>query len=120
MLKPLTKSSYTVESTNMFINKIQQVKIPDGYEMVSFDVCSLFTNVPLDFTVDLILDLTYNQKKVNTDIPKESLRTLLLLCTKNIHFAFNGKLFVQIDGAAMGSPLGPVLAKFANSSWRIL
>ena len=31
-------------------------------------------------------------------------------------FTFNGKLFVQVDGLAMGSPLAPILADiFLNS-----
>ena len=35
---------------------------------------------------------------------------MLLLCTKKVHFTFNGKTYIQTDGVAMGSPLGPVLA----------
>ena len=35
---------------------------------------------------------------------------MLLLCTRKVHFTFNGKTYIQTDGVAMGSPLGPVLA----------
>ena len=38
------------------------------------------------------------------------MRYLLLLCTKNVHFSYNGDIYTQADGVAMGSPLGPVLA----------
>ena len=38
------------------------------------------------------------------------MRELLYLCTKNAHFTLNNKTCLQVDGAAMGSPLGPVLA----------
>ena len=38
------------------------------------------------------------------------MRKLLLLCTKNVHFCFGSDIYQQNDGAAMGSPLGPVLA----------
>ena len=34
----------------------------------------------------------------------------LFLCTKNVHFSFNNQIYIQVDGVAMGSPLGPVLA----------
>ena len=44
-----------------------------------------------------------------TDIPRNQLRELLLLCTKNVQFVFNGSFYRQVDGVAMGSPLGPVL-----------
>ena len=38
------------------------------------------------------------------------MKDILVLCTKNVHFSMNGDLYSQIDGVAMGSPLGPVLA----------
>ena len=38
------------------------------------------------------------------------MKELLLFCTKKVHVSFNGKIYMQIDGVAMGSPLGPVLA----------
>ena len=38
------------------------------------------------------------------------MRELILLCTKNVHFMFNGEMFTQVDGVAMGSPLAPILA----------
>ena len=34
---------------------------------------------------------------------------LIKLCTKDVHFNFNGFTYVQKDGVAMGSPLAPVL-----------
>ena len=38
------------------------------------------------------------------------MREILLLCTKNVHFTFRDVVYLQKDGVAMGSPLGPVLA----------
>ena len=38
------------------------------------------------------------------------MKKMLTLCTKNVHFTYNKKIFVQTDGVAMGSPLGSVLA----------
>ena len=35
---------------------------------------------------------------------------LLEFATKKSHFIFDGQYYDQIDGVAMGSPLGPVLA----------
>ena len=34
----------------------------------------------------------------------------LNLAVKNCHFIFNGKFYDQVDGVAMGSPFGPLLA----------
>ena len=84
--------------------------IPNNFKLISFDVTSLFTNVPLDFTIDVILKRIYDENEVNTNIPKQQMRDLLFLCTKNVHFNYNGDIYTQVDGVAMGSPLGPVLA----------
>ena len=46
--------------------------------MVSFDVASLFTNVSLEETIEIILKRIYINKEITTDIPKE----LLIFCTK--------------------------------------
>ena len=84
--------------------------VPEDSELVSFDVTSLFMNVPLEFTIDVILRKVWDQKLVKTDIPKKEMKELLLLCTKHVHFSFDNKLYQQLDGVAMGSPLGPVIA----------
>ena len=38
------------------------------------------------------------------------MREGILLSTKDVHFAFNGKTFTQVDGVAMGPPLAPIVA----------
>ena len=78
--------------------------------MVSFDVTSLFTNVPLDFTINVILDKIYEEKLISTKLKREDMKLLFEMCTKEMHFSMNEKIYKQVDGVAMGSPLGPVLA----------
>ena len=38
------------------------------------------------------------------------MKKLLTLCTKNVHFTLNNEIYIQNDGVAMESPLGPILA----------
>ena len=109
-LAPLTKSKENVESTKDFLAKLKNVKIPNGHKMVSLDVVSLFTSVPLEYTINVILNKVYKDKLVKTRLSRDQLKTLLELCTKEVHFTFNGKVYKQTNGVAMGSPLGPVLA----------
>ena len=78
--------------------------------MISFDVVSLFTNVPLEKTIDIIIKKVYKEKKIKTKIKADKLRQLLCLCTKEGHFTFNDATYVQIDGVMMGSPLGSLIA----------
>ena len=65
---------------------------------------------PLISLFDLILKKIYVEKTLTTTLPQEDMKTLLELCTKSLHFSFNGRFFQQVDGVAMGSPLGPVIA----------
>ena len=52
------------------MQKIKQETIPDGYEMVSFDGKSLFSNVPYENTINIILQGIYDCKEINTQIAR--------------------------------------------------
>ena len=78
--------------------------------MVSFKGESLFTNVPLEETIEIILKRIYINKEITADILKQEMKKLLILYTKNVHFTLNNETCIQVDGVPMGSPLGPVLA----------
>ena len=78
--------------------------------MISFDVESLFTNVPLDLTIDIILRKIYVEKVIKTNISREKLKTLLILCTKGVPFVYDDDMYEQKEGVAIGSPLGSVFA----------
>lgn len=43
-------------------------------------------------------------------LPRSVLNDLIVFATKRSHFVFDGQFYDQVDGVAMGSPLGPVLA----------
>ena len=97
LLSPLGKSKHTVPNSKEFVEKIKEERIPIGYKMISFDVKSLFINVSLDETIETILQKVYVEKKIKISIAKPILKELLLLCTKHLHFRFNGEKYTQID-----------------------
>ena len=80
--------------------------------MASPNVESLFTNVPVDETTDLLMDHIYRDDTTpRLDIPESSFKRLLQVCTKEALFCDQGgNLWKQIDGVAMGSPLGVLFA----------
>lgn len=110
LLEPLCASlcDTTVSDSFDFVDRIKDSDLHDSY-MCSFDVVSLFTNLPLEETIDII-GLVSADLHLDFPLPLPDLKSLLLLCTKNVQFSFNEKLFRQTDGVAMGSPLGPILA----------
>jgi len=101
-----------LKSTNDFIDLLQSNNC-DGI-IASLDVESLFTNVPIDATIEIILQHAYHHSTVPPPkIPKEILKQMLELCTKEAPFRSpSGGLFLQVEGVAMGSPLGPTFANF--------
>ncbi|KAL5253031.1 hypothetical protein ACHWQZ_G015704 [Mnemiopsis leidyi] len=89
----------------------------NGKYFVSYDVVSLFTNIPLDETIQLIVDSLYPKVPGVTakdqlfhGMTKTIFRNALNHCLKDNTFVFDGIFYKQIDGCAMGSPLAPILA----------
>ena len=76
--------------------------------MDSIHVESLFTNIPLEETIENINDLFLASDKVH-NFEREKLEQLLNLAAYELFFIFDGEYYTQIDGVAMGSPLGPTL-----------
>ena len=69
LLSPLGTSECTISNTKTFVKCIRKMKVPVRYNMVPFDVTSLFTNVPQDKTIEIILKRNYKEKEIITTIP---------------------------------------------------
>ena len=80
--------------------------------MASFDIQSLFTNIPLDQTIDICLELLFNKTRKVKRMLKKHVKKLLTHAVTSSTFKFNDVYYKQVDGVAMGSPLGPALANF--------
>ena len=117
--QPYTVSEYVVKDSFSFVSEITAFRSSEDLVMASFDVSSLFTNVPLDETIDLCTDLAFDEtdklQHRDCSLDHTQFRKLLGFAVKENHFVFNGQLFDQINGVAMGSPLGPSLANILMS-----
>ena len=105
-------NKYVIKSTDDFIDIIKTNKTKGI--LGSLDVESLFTNVPIDDTIEIICKYCYKNLNIPPPkIPEKILKDILRLCTKEFVFKCpQGNLYQQIDGIAMGSPLGPTFANF--------
>ncbi|CAF4094271.1 unnamed protein product, partial [Rotaria magnacalcarata] len=121
-LKHLRASPTIVIDTFKFVKELQNIKLnTTNIKMLSFDIVSLFTRVPLACTIDLILDKMYGPTHTCSFSElkradwcskcqhRYELKWLLDISTKDSHFICNEKLYCQTEGIAMGSPLGPLL-----------
>lgn len=112
IITPYMPTKFSLKSTDEFIDILRTTK-PEGI-LASLDVESLFTNVPVEETTRIILENVYNHpSKLPPKIPQELLKGLLKACTTEAPFKCpDGKLYYQIEGVSMGSPLGPTYANF--------
>ncbi|XP_068235641.1 uncharacterized protein [Palaemon carinicauda] len=112
ILTPYVPDHYSVASSAEFLGRIKDVR-GEGV-IASMDVESLFTNVPVDETIDFIADRVYRDETTpELNIPEQAIQTLLAICTKRAPFTTHrGHMYLQKDGVAMGSPLGVLFANF--------
>jgi len=78
--------------------------------MASVDIQSLFTNVPLEETTNIIVHGLLNSNEIPHHLNEKQITKALQLATVDSVFTFNDNLYTQTDGVAMGSPLGPTYA----------
>ena len=112
ILTPYIPARHMIKSTQEFIDILSTHK-EQGY-LASLDVENLFTNVPVDDTINIILDNVYHNEYIPPpNIPKQIMKSLLNICTTETPFRnTNGDLYVQRDGCSMGSALGPLFASY--------
>ena len=108
-------SSFVKDGTD-FIKKTKHLSIyPEEEILVSFDVSALFTSIPVPVALQVI------NSKISTStnftnickISTEIFIMLLEFTITNCIFCFNKKFYKQLQGAAMGSPVSPVIAKIS-------
>ena len=110
IITPLTTNQYTIENSISFVNEICDLKISHPVTMASFDIESLFTNVPLNETTDLITSKTTPALLDPYGLTIKIFKKLLNIAAHHSVFTFDDKLYIQVDGLAMGSPLSPCYA----------
>ena len=113
LLNPLTQNDHSAKDSFEASSRIQNISLTlfeQGYVFVSFDVVSLFTNVPLDRTIKIILKRSYEDKLITTTLKKRTMKKLITDVCKKSAFSFNDNVYKQTDGVLMGSSLGPVIA----------
>ena len=77
---------------------------------MGFFLCKSFLNQrSVRSNHSISFEIIYEEHGVSTNITKQEMNKMLILCTKKVHFTFNEEVYKQTDGVAMGSPLGPVL-----------
>ena len=112
ILGPLVgKTSHHVLNSKQFVNKVKDERIEEDEIIVSHDVVALFTSVPVDRATAIIHQrlLTDPTLTERTKISVDNIVSLLSFVLNTTYFVYNGVYYKQIHGAAMGSPVSPIV-----------
>lgn len=96
-----TKDSFTLKEI------LNNTIIPNDYVLVSFDVTSLYTNIPLTLVTK---SLEKRNDLFNTKLNITEIKRAVNLIMNTTYFTFNEQIYKQISGLPMGSPLAPILS----------
>ena len=101
-----------LKNTAHFLEKLKEIKIEDDEVMISFDIKSLFTNVPIGPSIAEIHKLLQNDTDLHkrTPLKIDSIMSLVHICLTITSFQFRGKHYELMDGLPMGSPVSPCVA----------
>ena len=113
ILSPLQNhNSYSVDNSTDFVKKISHTNIDDDEIMISFDVVSLFTAIPVDRACEHIRNKLTKDKtlEAGTKLSIDDIITLLRFTLSDSYFIYNKQTYKQIHGCAMGSPVSPIVA----------
>ena len=117
---PHRKVTHHVYNNKDFLESIKDIKVEDECIM-SCDVSTLFTSIPIDTTINIIKKQLEDDKDLHsrTNMTIKHICCLLEFCLKNTYFNFNGEFYEQKEGAAMGSPISPIVANLFMEDLKI-
>ena len=111
ILSPLVgRTCHHINNSKDFMDKIKNEKMEQG-EVVSYDVTALFTSVPVDKALTVIQHRleNYTELQNHTQMSVSQIVRLLKFCLETSYFVYGGIFYRQIHGAAMGSPVSPIV-----------
>ena len=96
-----------------FAQTMQDLRLEEkDVYLCSFDISSLFTNVPLKETIGICAEALCKDPSSAPPIPQAVFIEVMESATSSVEFSFNNTMYKQTDGVAMGSPLDPALANW--------
>ena len=115
----MSKSPHHIQGTGDFVSRTKGLTLQLGECLSSYDVTSLFTSVPIDPALNIIKDQLEKDGKLNdrTVLSVQDIIELLGFCLHNTYFSFQNKFYEQIEGAAMRSPVSPIVANLYMESF---
>ena len=120
VLSPLVgKTEHHVKNSKEFAEYVKNLRVGPDEELRSYDVSALFTSVPVDKALTIIKQRLEEDDTLSARTPLvlQDIITLLDKCLKCTYFLYNCEYYLQIHGAAMGSPVSPIVCNLYMESF---
>ncbi|XP_055922780.1 uncharacterized protein LOC129953564, partial [Eupeodes corollae] len=102
-------NNHSIQNNKDLIEKLQNLNISPNYKLISLDVTNMYTNIPIDETIQILKENLTNTATINTQQINELINLIKTILKQN-YFTFNDEYYTQTEGLAMGSPLSGLLA----------
>ena len=86
-------NDYSYKDTFSFVSQIKNANLFKKF-LVSYDVTSLFTNIPLQETINIAINLIFNHNP-NLKIIRKELKKLFLFVTSQTHFFLTASFIIK-------------------------
>ena len=111
---PVGQTEHHLTNTQVFVEKIHDLKLEPDESIVSFDVSALFTSISAKEAMEVVRELlerddSWKSGEAET-LETEDVIQLLSFCPSTTYFVFRETFYQQKDGCAMGSPCIPLVA----------
>ena len=105
------KTEYHLKNSTDLRDKVKELKLEKDKCMISHDVTSLFTKVPMDDALRVIRSRLENDDnlKDRTNLNVDDIMELMTIICDRTYFSFQGQLYEQCFGTPMGSPLSSII-----------
>ena len=112
ILSPLRRNRFSVKNSSEFAQQIRQQTVTSDEIMVSFDVKSLFTSIPVNLALTTTNERLHKDQHLadRANMSISNIMKLLEFVLKQNYFKHDNIYYKQIFGCAMGSPISPVIA----------
>ena len=113
IIKPLMGcSEHHIQNSQKFAEEIKEMKLEKGECIISYDVVALFTFIPIPSALEVMKKKLEQDTELQkrTTLPVDTILELLAFCLNNTYFVFQDTYYEQTKGAAMGSPISPIIA----------
>lgn len=104
------KNEFYIKNSWQFKNFINNCVVPENYKLISLDVVSLYTNIPIDLARETIIKKWILIEEYTTLTLPAFIEALELTLTST-YFQFKDTFYKQKFGCAMGSPISSVIAQ---------